>query len=64
MHLGGNALRSLAIGGGCAQGPDCFFTFRLRVLFAISEGLSSNSGFSVQKKPEDLHVNLYPPRVT
>jgi hypothetical protein len=62
-HLDGNVSRSPATGGGDVQGPNCFFSFCLRVFYAILEGLSSNSGLSVQKMLEDLFVNLYPPCV-
>ncbi|KAK1629384.1 hypothetical protein QYE76_003699 [Lolium multiflorum] len=63
-HLGGIVSRLPATGGGCTQGPDCFFSFCLRVFLANWKGLSSNSGFPVQKMLEDLLVKLYPPRVT
>jgi hypothetical protein len=62
-YLDGSVSRSPAVGGGGAQGPDCFFTFCLGVLFANLEGLTSNTGLSVQEKLEVLFVIMYPPRV-
>lgn len=63
LYLDGNVSRSPAVGGGGAQGPDCFLIFCLGVLFANLEDLSSNAGLSVQEMPEVLLVILYPPRV-
>jgi hypothetical protein len=45
LFLGGGALRTPAICGGDARGPDCFFNFCSRVFYVNVHALSSNTRF-------------------
>jgi hypothetical protein len=61
--LGGDALRTPAIGGGGTQGPDCVFYFSPRVFSVNLEGLSSNFWFLRARDVQGPLCNFYLPRM-
>jgi hypothetical protein len=61
--LGGDALRSLAVGGGGTRALDCFSSLGARVFFVITRALSSNFWFLRTRDVKGPLCKLHLPHV-
>jgi hypothetical protein len=62
LLLGGDALRTPAIGGDDAQGPDCFSSLCSRVFYVKEMALSVGWAFPRTALLQDYFCNLFSPR--